>query len=174
MNYVKENPVSIDAVIQIAQNKLFDKLNSVVSFDVYGRCYETQRNSKKIIEHSFDKKDYSRNLIVAEKNKCFFTVNPVFDVKYAGQRETNVYLFVIVDLKVIETQKTHRTDEEFVQLIESVFPFFNDLYHQKTTRGIDEVFSKYDFDYTDDLNPYAVFKFDFLAKWDVNIKYKIC
>ena len=62
-----------------------------------------------------------------EKKKCFFTVNPVFDVKYAGQRETNVYLYAIVDLKRIETQKTHRTDEEFVQLIESVFPFFNFL-----------------------------------------------
>lgn len=174
MNYLKQNPIGKDAIIQNLQYKLYNDLLTKWGSDLdgYGRCYVVSTNGRKTIEPYLSSNEY-KNLVVAEKNKFFFTAENDDEKVGNNYYQTKVYLYFIVDVKKLKPDITHRADEEVrndvLNLIESNV-YFNVI---KVVTNIDKVFNRYDYDYTDDMQPYHCFKIE-LQSVEYNINQTYC
>lgn len=175
MNSLKPTPKGLDVTIQTVQVLLYEKLTNLwgVEINGNGRCYVTHRDGRKTIEKYIDQNEY-QNLLVAEENKFFFTAeNEVQKVGY-NTYKTRIDLYFIVnitDLKPLVTE--YRADEDvrvdvLNVLSESAFVDIN-----RVIVGVENVFNRYEYEITDDMQPYHVFKIE-LDTVEYNINQNYC
>ena len=160
MNNLKTNPKGLDVIIYKVQKKLYDKLSTMwVGVELFGydRCYLSNRNGVKSIDYYISDKEYE-NLIVAEKNKFFFTAEN--EVKNVGINyyETSIELYFIVNVSEIKPDVLHRADEEVRKDVLNVLQTMSDTSIDYVVFNTDNVFSKYFFNQVIYLEPYHCFK----------------
>lgn len=177
MNYLKVEPVGKDTIIQPLQIVLYDGLIDrwSVALNGYGRCYSVfnYETNKKEIQHFKGKNDYD-NLVVAEGNKFFFTANS--DEKRVGNStyKTNVELYFILDLAKIYPDIAHRADEEVRKDVINIIESKHGFVVTNVITDIDKVFNRFEYDYTDDMQPYHCFKIELeTVEYDINQNYCI-
>lgn len=174
MNYLKASPIGKDALIQMLQVQLYDGL-VLLWGDVlngYGRCYTVSTNGRKSIE-PYIKKDEYENLVVAEQNKFFFTAENDEDKVGMSYYKTTIDLYFMVDVNKIKPNITYRADEEVRNDVLNIIE--RNVYFEtsRVITNIEKVFNKYDFDYTDDMQPYHCFKIE-LKTVEYNINQNYC
>lgn len=160
MNNLKTNPKGLDVIIYRVQKKLYDKLSTMwagVELFGYDRCYLSNRNGVKSIDYYVSDKEYE-NLIVAEKNKFFFTAEN--EVKNVGINyyETSIELYFIVNVSEIKPDILHRADEEVRKDVLNLLQTMSDTSIDYVVFNTDNVFNKYFFNQVIDLEPYHCFK----------------
>lgn len=167
MNKVKENPVGLDALIHDVQTQVYS-LATTWNIDLtgYPRCYILEHNGKKTIESYLGDSEYSRSLIFSEENKFFF-LNPE-DVEKVGSNlyKTQIELYFIVNLEECKPNVTHRADEEVRNDVLSELSKLPNVKIVKVVHNNDRVFARfnnrvsqnYEYEYTDDMQPYHYFK----------------
>jgi len=159
-NNLKTNPIGLDASIHKVQQKLYDDLVALwsVSLDGYPRCYEFNSESgRKTVNWFKSGKDYE-DVIVAERNKFFFTATNDENNTSNDYYRTNIDLFFIVDTFEIKPNISHRADAE---VRADVLGVLSEIPYVKVNTVItdsDKVFNRLDFRSTDDLQPYHCFK----------------
>lgn len=175
MNHLKDNPIGKDAIIQMLQYQLYEGLFTKWNSDLdgYGRCYLVSTDGKKTIEPYVNKNEY-KNLVVAEQNKFFFTAENDEEKAGIGYYRTKVDLYFIVDVNAIKPDITYRADEEVRNDVLNIIEASPYLEVTKVVASIDKVFSRYDFDYTDDMQPYHCFKIELQSvEYSINQNYCI-
>jgi hypothetical protein len=169
-NNVKINPKGLDVTIQNIQNLLYSNLLTLwnVDLDGYGRCYPVFNGQKKEIQFYSGSDEY-RNVVVAETNKFFFTAEN--DIEKVGNTyyKTKIELYFIVNVKEIKPNALHRADEEVRVDVLNVLNTNTFAFVKNTVIDIDKVFNKFEYDYTDDLQPYHCFKIELnTVEYDIN------
>ena len=171
MNYIKENPIGLDVIIDYHQKKLYDSLSVKwgVTLDAYPRCYVNLKDGKKDIEHYLKKGEY-QSLLFAETNKFFFTAEN--QLRRTGNKnyETEIDLYFILNLKDI-TNVNHRGDEEVLKDIINVMDVSPFLRINTIERHYINVFQNYDYVQNDAIQPYFVCRLNLnVIEFDINIK----
>jgi len=160
MNFLKTDPKGLDIVIYGVQKKLYDKLvEKWVGIELFGydRCYISNRNNVKSIDYYFSDKEYE-SLVVAEKNKFFFTAEN--QIKHVGVNyyETSIDLYFILNVSEIKPSVLHRADEEVRQDVLNILQTIKEVTIDYTIFNVDNVFNRYFFNQVIDLEPYHCFK----------------
>lgn len=160
MNYLKTNPVGLDAVLHKIQVKLYDKLTKLwgVELDGYPRCYSLKRETKKTIEHYLGNGEYE-SLIHAENNKFFFLADNDYAQESLNHYNTKVDLYFILNLDECKGLIEHRADEEVKRdIIKIVTDCENVGENIKIVTGIESIFMGFVRNNIDDIHPYYYFK----------------
>lgn len=165
MNYTKENPIGLDAVINQAQIKLYDLAASWnVALDVYPRCYSKETDRGRSIETFIGGKDY-KMLNVAEGNKFFFDAENDINQVGNGFFTTNISLYCVLNLNAVKPDVQHRADAEVwadvMGKLQQV-PFFGTA--DRLITKFNRVFERYDYYQQNDMQPYHCFRIDIPVK----------
>lgn len=174
MNYLKQNPVGLDASIQKLQvllyTQLLPKWNELSG---YGRCYiNKDKDGFKTIEDYSKKNEYSGNLVYAEGNKFFFATEK--DLERTGNSfyKTSIDLFFIVNVNKVYPSITHRADEEIRLDVLKILENQSLVEVKKLVIDIDKIFNRFDYNRVDNMQPYHVFKLELdVVEFDINQKY---
>ena len=159
-NYIKDNPVGLDVVIDIIQKRLYNKLTPLwnVKLEGYPRCYEVKRNKKTTIEHFLGRNEY-KSLIHSDENKFFFIVKD--NIKQVSFTTYNavIELYFIVNVQDCKPSIKHRADEEVRNEVINVLSTIGVADALKTII-IDtaSVFRGYDYELLNDMHPHHCFK----------------
>jgi hypothetical protein len=161
MIYQKTNPVGLDAVIAEIQVKLMALATTWgAPLDGYPRCYPQLRDGRKVIEYSQSLKEY-KELIYAEGNKFFFICENDLVQVGNGYFTTDLSVYFMLDLTDAMPSVTHRADAEVwadVVAVLQTIPIIGKA--ERIVQGFDRVFAGYDYQPTDDLQPYHYFRID--------------
>lgn len=175
MNHLKTNPVGKDASIQRLQYHLYENLIAKwsVPLDGYGRCYIVSTKGVKTIEPYIGGNEYE-NLVVAEKNKFFFTAENE-EIRTGNLTfKTSVDLYFILDVNKIYPDISHRADEEVRKDVINIIESVHGVLITRIAVNIEKVFNRYEYDYQDDMQPYHCFKIELdLIDYDINQNYCI-
>jgi|JI61114BRNA_FD_contig_31_7068765_length_1685_multi_5_in_0_out_0_2 hypothetical protein len=172
MNYLKQNPVGLDAFVQKLQVLLHTQLLSKWSeLNGYGRCYINQHDGFKTIEDYSKKNEYSGNLVFSEGNKFFFATEKDLERTGNGYYKTSIDLFFIVNVNKIYPSIAHRADEEIRIDVLNVLENQALVEVKKLVIDIDKIFNKFDYNRVDNMQPYHVFKLELdVVEFDINQK----
>lgn len=161
MNNLKTNPKGLDVSIQEVQKILYTKLTTLwgVDLNAYGRCYPYIRDNYRVIEYYYGSNDY-KNLVYAEQNKFFFTAEN--DLTRTGDDfyTTNISLYFILNVNEIYPLVNHRADEEARVDVLKILNSTGKVQVTSVTTEINKVFSRFEYENTDDMQPYHCFKID--------------
>lgn len=114
MNYLKQNPVGIDIVIDRIQKSIYKGLTKRWSYlDIFGRVYSNVKlddkgNEEYVLEHYLRNGEYLP-VLTSDSNKIFFIQGNNVEITI-GRAVNDLWLVAIVDLKSMSSQK--RADEE--------------------------------------------------------------
>lgn len=158
-NNLEINPIGINTVVYQIQKRLYDKLQPLwnTELDGYPICYSIKREGEKTksIEHYKGLNEYSKNLIVRERNKFFFTADYDLEQLTIDTYSTFVDLYFILNLKECKASNTNRADKEVLKDISDVLITFGQVgYNTKIVTDLDRVFQGYTYDFKHDLQPY--------------------
>lgn len=163
-NNLESNPIGINTVVYRLQKALYDKLTTLwnAEIDGYPICYSIKRDGEKnkSIEFYKGKNEYSKNLIVRERNKFFFTADNDLEQTSIDYYSTNIDLYFIVNLKECKSTNENRADKEVINDIFNVLNKFENVgINTKIVTDLDRVFQGYTYDFKHDLQPYFCCKF---------------
>jgi len=172
----KTNPIGIDAVIHKIQTKLYNSLTAKwnVQLNGYPRCYVLEEKNERTIEYFDGKNDYSGNLIVAEKNKFFFTAENDYSKLDNLNYQTNVSLYFILDVAHIYPAIKHRCDAEVLADVMSELGKCPGLLQKNSVvTDYKKVFQGFRMDIKTNMQPYYCFRID-LTLSVFKIDQKVC
>lgn len=167
-NLLKTNPIGLDAVIndiQVSVYSLRDKWN--IDLDGFPRCQILQTKEKqKTIEAYLGNDEYSGSLIFAEENKFFFLAGESEDRVSGDYYRTTIELYFMINLKEIYPTIAHRADGEVRADVLNILDTIPGVNVVKVESNSDKVFARfnnrisqnYEYEYTDDMQPYHYFK----------------
>ena len=184
MNYTKQNPIGLDAVIHDIQLKMYDlssKWN--VALNGYPRCYILQNhNGEKTIESYLGNQEFSGSLIFAEGNKFFFVSGEKeLQVDRPFIYETTIELYFMLNTKECYPTIQHKADNEVrVDVINALSKVIG-LGKVDIEANGDKVFNRfnnrisqgYEYEYTDGMVDYHYFKC-MIELLPYNINKQIC
>jgi len=164
MIYAKTNPTGLDAVIATVQTKLMT-LETLwgVELDGYPRCYPTERNGKKGVEHYVGVNEYSGNLIVGERNKFFFTAESRETTTDFKHYSADCELYFVVDLPQCKPQITHRGDQEVRTDVLFILDNMSGVKVKEVWKDVEDVFNGFDYEYASFMHPKHAFRITFEA-----------
>lgn len=175
-NNLESKPIGLNTVVYQLQKELYDKLTVLwnAEIDGYPICYSIKREAKKTIEHYKGNNEYSKNLIVRERNKFFFTADEDYTQKSSDYYSTNIDLYFILNLKECKIDNTNRADKEVINDVMNILSKFYFIgLNSKIVTDLDRVFQGYDYDFKHDLQPYFCFKVT-LTITDFTLNDKLC
>lgn len=145
----RQNSVGIDAVVQSIQRNLGKVFTD---YDIFPRCYPILRDNIKNIEYYTGNGNDYRNLIYAEKQKCFFTHTYDVDLVNPGFYTTKLDLYFTVKLN------SSRNDAEIHNKAVNALKGVNHVRINRIITGIERVFNGYSYRITDDMQPWHCFR----------------
>lgn len=177
-NNLESNPIGLNTAVYQIQKKLYDKLIVLwnTEIDAYPICYSIKRDGEKTksIEYYKGNNEYSRNLIVRERNKFFFTADNDYIQSSLDFYETNIDLYFILNLKECKATNTNRADKEVINDVLEILKQFEQIgTNTRIVTDLDRVFSGYTYDFKHDLQPYFCFKLTLNIK-DFTLNDKLC
>jgi len=177
-NNLESNPIGINTTVYLIQKKLYDKLITLwnTEIDAYPICQSIKRDGEKTksIECYKGNNEYSKNLIVRERNKFFFTADNDYIQKSIDYYSTDLELYFIVNLKECKTDNTNRAREEVLSDVTNILKQFGEIgTNTRIVTDLDKVFSGYTYDFKHDLQPYFCFKLT-LTITDFTLNDKLC
>lgn len=167
-NFTKENPIGLDVVIDAIQRKIYG-LKDVWNVDLngYSRCQILKnQEGNKTIEFYLGKGEYTGSLINAENNKFFFLANEAVENVNENFYTTKIELYFMINLQEIYPEINHRADEEVRVDVLNLINEIDSVKVDKIEFSSDKVFGRfnnrisqnYEYEYTDDMQPYHYFK----------------
>jgi len=166
-NHIKAQPKGLDIVIQKVQNALYKCLvdngtNSIwfnSLLDAYGRCYITDCDGKKDIEHFINKNDY-KTVLFSEGNKFFFVSE--YEVEHVNNSfyKSFIDLYFVLNIAKIKTAIPHRADEEVRVDVLKALNNVSEVNVSSVETNISSIFNGFVWDKKeiDGMQPYHIFK----------------
>lgn len=173
--YLKENPVGIDIEIQEMQRYLHDELPKVWGtvqkpflIYAYGSIFKTQRENDTLGE-AFSSRNEYEDILTCDDSKLMFIEATASEKVSAKYYKTKVDVCFIVNLNEAYPNITHRATSEAIGAVAKILERIG-LRGKTITgyeTGVNEVFGNLKFKYTDNMQPYFVFKFTVEFEYDL-------
>lgn len=177
-NLNKINPAGLDVIIDDIQRVMYglkDKWG--ILLDGYPRCHILQNEGKKTIEAYLGNDEYSGSLVFSEENKFFFLAGESVERVAENYYKTTIEMYFMLNLDDIYPTILHRADEEVRIDVLNTLNTISGISVVKIESNNDKVFARfnnrisqnYEYEYTDDMQPYHYFKvlIDIL-EYDIN------